>query len=153
MARQEQEPSVEDILASIKKVMAADAARPASPRSAPARPGHKADDAILELTETVEDTPGNAGEPQISAQTGDASLESLIDSEAGQSVQESLAALSTLAAPGRAPQIVRSGETSLEGLVREMLRPMLKSWLDQNLPDLVEELVAKEISRITQKRG
>jgi cell pole-organizing protein PopZ len=40
-------------------------------------------------------------------------------------------------------------EATLEGLVRAMLRPMLKDWLDANLPDLVESLVAKEIARIT----
>ena len=38
---------------------------------------------------------------------------------------------------------------TLEGLVREMLRPMLKQWLDANLPELVEGMVAKEIARIT----
>ena len=40
-----------------------------------------------------------------------------------------------------APQIVRSGETSLEGLVRDLLRPELAKWLDSNLPPLVERLV------------
>jgi uncharacterized protein len=40
-------------------------------------------------------------------------------------------------------------ENTLEGLVREMLRPMLKDWLDSHLPDLVEQMVAREISRIS----
>ena len=53
----------------------------------------------------------------------------------------------------RQPQIVRSGETSLEGLVREMLRPMLAEWLDANLPGMVEDLVKAEISRIAGKRS
>jgi uncharacterized protein len=38
---------------------------------------------------------------------------------------------------------------TLEGLVREMLRPMLKEWLDANLPQLVETMVKREIDRIT----
>ena len=50
------------------------------------------------------------------------------------------------------PQIVREGETSLEGLVRDMLRPMLSQWLDDNLPAMVEELVKAEISRIAGKK-
>jgi len=58
-----------------------------------------------------------------------------------------------LSQPGREPQIVRSGETSLEGLTREMLRPMLAQWLDDNLPAMVEELVKAEISRIAGKRS
>jgi cell pole-organizing protein PopZ len=37
---------------------------------------------------------------------------------------------------------------TLEDLVREMLRPMLRSWLDNNLPTLVERLVLVEIERI-----
>ena len=68
-------------------------------------------------------------------------------------MRESLTALAMLAEPGARPQIVRSGETSLEGLVREMLRPMLAEWLDKNLPGMVDQLVAAEISRIVGKRG
>lgn len=40
---------------------------------------------------------------------------------------------------------------TLEGLVREMLRPMLSDWLDHNLPHLVEQMVAREIAKITKQ--
>ncbi len=36
------------------------------------------------------------------------------------------------------------------GLTREMLRPMLKTWLDDNLPDIVERLVSAEIERVAR---
>jgi cell pole-organizing protein PopZ len=68
-------------------------------------------------------------------------------------MRESLAALAMLAEPGAQPQIVRSGETSLEGLVRDMLRPMLAEWIDRNLPAMVERLVKAEIARIAGKKG
>ena len=42
-----------------------------------------------------------------------------------------------------------NGGDTLEGMVREMLRPMLKDWLDARLPEMVEGLVAKEIARIS----
>lgn len=42
-------------------------------------------------------------------------------------------------------------ENTLDGLVREMLRPMLKEWLDANLPTVVERMVAKEIARLTNR--
>jgi cell pole-organizing protein PopZ len=58
-----------------------------------------------------------------------------------------------IAEPGVPPQIVRSGETSLEGLTRDLLRPMLAQWLDQHLPAMVERMVKAEISRIAGKRG
>jgi cell pole-organizing protein PopZ len=42
---------------------------------------------------------------------------------------------------------------TLEDLVREMLRPMLKSWLDDNLPSMVERIVRAEIERVSRGRG
>lgn len=68
-------------------------------------------------------------------------------------MRESLAALAMLSEPGVPPQIVRSGETSLESLTRELLRPALAEWLDKNLPPMVERLVAAEIARIVGKKG
>ena len=47
--------------------------------------------------------------------------------------------------------LVQNGPT-LEDLVREMLRPMLKTWLDNNLPSLVERLVRAEIERVSRGR-
>ncbi|MBD8679549.1 DUF2497 domain-containing protein [Sphingomonas sp. CFBP 13720] len=41
------------------------------------------------------------------------------------------------------------GGDTLEGLVREMLRPMLRDWLDAKLPGMVETMVAREIARIS----
>jgi cell pole-organizing protein PopZ len=43
---------------------------------------------------------------------------------------------------------VRSGGPTVEDIVREELRPLLKSWLDANLPSLVERLVRAEIERV-----
>ena len=48
--------------------------------------------------------------------------------------------------------LVQSSRT-LEDLVREMLKPMLKAWLDDNLPNLVERLVRAEIERVSRGRG
>jgi uncharacterized protein len=48
--------------------------------------------------------------------------------------------------------LVQNGRT-LEDLVREMLRPMLKTWLDDNLPSMVERLVRAEIERVSRGRG
>lgn len=43
------------------------------------------------------------------------------------------------------------GSITLEDVVKEMLRPMMKSWLDENLPPLVERLVQKEIQKISSR--
>ncbi|MFZ3359425.1 MAG: DUF2497 domain-containing protein, partial [Xanthobacteraceae bacterium] len=47
--------------------------------------------------------------------------------------------------------LVQNART-LEDLVREMLRPMLKTWLDDNLPGIVERLVRTEIERVSRGR-
>ena len=52
-----------------------------------------------------------------------------------------------------AQTVLIQNATTLEDLVREMLRPMLKSWLDDNLPGLVERIVRAEIERVARGRG
>ncbi len=46
-------------------------------------------------------------------------------------------------------EVYRGGPT-LEDMVREELRPMVKAWLDENLPPMVERLVRVEIERVTR---
>jgi len=146
--RQNGEPSVEEILESIKKVIARDSREGAveARRRLESERDEREDEEVLELgaeAELVEDEAEDAGEAESP----------LVAVEIRESMKESLAALAMLAEPGAQPQIVRSGETSLEGLVREMLRPMLAEWLDKNLPGMVERLVAAEIARIAGKKG
>ena len=128
---------MDEILSSIKRIIADDdRLRPAAKRPARAPAPQDADeDEILELTEA----------------SADHSEEVLLDDNKAQSLRHSFSALQTLSEPGVAPQIVRSGETSLEGMVRDILRPMLKDWLDANLPSIVEAMVDREINRITKK--
>ena len=163
--RQAGEPTVDEILASIKKVMERDnrdaalAERVRRETRGIAQPPEPADgdeaDEVLDLgavgselyVEDIED-----------AQDGDdfdgdpAAREGLTNENAADAMRQSLAALAILSEPSAPPQIVRSGETSLEGLVREMLRPMMAQWLDAHLPDIVERLVKAEISRIAGKK-
>ena len=149
--RQTGEPTVEEILESIKKVIARD-----NRASAAGEPLHREnegsdeadmlpeDDCEDDVLDLVEDAAIDEDAP---AQTP------LLTENAQTSMRESLAALALLSEPRALPQIVRSGETSLEGLTRELLRPALADWLDKNLPPLVERMVAAEIARIVGKRG
>jgi len=154
--RQAGEPTVEEILESIKKVIARDnragAAEERRFREVEGVPlaQSEADDAddVFDLIESAQlpDDEDEADEP--------AAVETpMVNETARVSMRESLAALAMLAEPGVAPQIVRSGETSLESLTRELLRPALADWLDKNLPPMVERLVAAEIARIVGKKG
>lgn len=51
-----------------------------------------------------------------------------------------------------ASTVLTNNARTLEDLVKEMLRPMLKSWLDDNLPGLVERIVKAEIERVSRGR-
>ena len=128
------EPSMEDILASIKKVIAEDKElRSALPDSAlaaaeAAGPADDEDEDVLEL-----DHPISAGPP----------AQPLLDEEAashGRQAFEQLQSVAAAAPPAANP---------LEDMVREMLRPLLKQWLDEHLPAMIDEHVKREISRIT----
>lgn len=150
------EPSVEEILESIKKVIARDNRAGAAEErrvresrgvtDALDRDAESGDD-VLELAESAE--LADSGEGQAD---GDGAWP-LIAENTRSSISDSLAALAMLAEPGVPPQIVRSGETSLEGMARELLRPALTEWLEKNLPALVERMVASEIARIVGKKG
>ena len=130
------EPSMEDILASIKKVIAEEkelrtSGEPVdSVEDEPLPEENAAEDDVLELDQVAQ--PMDLGPP-------------LVDEElAGQSRQK-LEALQTVAATvPPAP-----ATNPLEDIIREMLRPMLKQWLDDHLPQMVDEHVKREISRIT----
>lgn len=137
MADGRNEPSMDEILSSIKRIIADDDRnRPATKRGTKAAMPDNVQEEVLELTEADE----NLGSDEI-----------LLDDNKAQSLRHSFSALQTLSEPGVAPQIVRSGETSLEGMTRDLLRPMLKNWLDTHLPPIVEAMVEREIMRITKK--
>ncbi len=59
---------------------------------------------------------------------------------------------STSAFNALAQTVLSQNARTLEDLVREMLRPMLKSWLDDNLPGMVERMVRAEIERVSRGR-
>ena len=151
--RQEGEPSVEEILESIKRVIARDNRETAQIER---RQRESAGLGVETLVERAEESADrevfDLGE---AVELGDASEDgpSLTTERTAGAMRESLAALAMLAEPGAQPQIVRSGETSLEGLVRDMLRPMLAQWLETNLPAIVDRMVQAEIARIAGKKG
>jgi cell pole-organizing protein PopZ len=165
--RQEGEASVEEILESIKKVIARDnrataldtrkrrEADDVDSRPEPAD-ADEADEildlAVADFIEQAPDFTASDLSDDVDDDCEDADAP-LVTHSARESMRENLAALAMLAEPGVPPQIVRSGETSLEGLTRELLRPMLSEWLDRNLPAMVERMVKDEISRIAGKRG
>lgn len=191
MGDMSKEPSMEEILSSIKRIIAEEgeeAVRGAAPRpprrgsaGAPAfagddmigelPPGDISPEAeeVLELTDEIapeEAIPPIAGPaPEKAAARTKAAIrpaaapaarpaepiiappvapETILSVESEVAARHSLSALSSMVV-----KPAEGGDNTLEALVRSMLRPMLKEWLDAQLPEMVEAMVAKEIARIT----
>ncbi|HEX8484239.1 DUF2497 domain-containing protein [Sphingomonas sp.] len=158
------EPSMEEILSSIKRIIAEEGEgipqRTRRPQRASVTPiGQDAQvdsGEVLELSEPLPaarrpaDRPtaerASAAAPQPAPPAVETTApEPIVSQQAAAASRGSLEALSRV--------IVRpdgaTADNTLEALVREMLRPMLRDWLDARLPTMVEAMVAREIERIT----
>lgn len=133
---------MEEILASIKRVIAEDN------RSASMRPSRRRGDPDMGAETDSEDADDEDVLELDDPLTADGS-EELVSRNAAAASRQALAALAAVHEQGDTLPNVAHGP--LEAVVRDMLRPMLKVWLDQHLPELVEELVTREIARITGK--
>ena len=192
-----QEPSMEEILASIRRIIADDDASKVAPRPEPparaaapprpepspppiAEPAHPPAAAsleeqaadILDLTESMaapmpapspmpdpvpqfrkidghsdvsfDDAEPKPAMPEVAEAPRGGMREQLLSNTTSAAVNS---AFNTLA-----QTVLVQNARTLEDLVREMLRPMLKSWLDDNLPGMVERLVRAEIERVSRGR-
>jgi uncharacterized protein len=193
-----QEPTMEEILASIRRIISeddapaetppsAEAAAPQAepepapqpepfPQAAPADEAPVAEEDVLELTEAYEPPvaeslgdldisssepfPAAAAEPAAApaptprpdvAPTPD--YDPLVGDTAAASAASAFADFaSTLRKPEPMDVVTGTGPT-VDELARALLRPMLKEWLDANLPGIVEAQVRKEVERIARTAG
>ena len=142
-----QEPSMEEILASIRKVISEDdeEGTEAEEKIAEAEPKPVfEEDDTLELTEEFE--PDLAEEIALVDEVlNDEGLVSAVTTEAGAS------AFAQLAGANDPNLMLGRADRTLESLVREVMRPLLSSWLEANLPNVVERLVQAEIQKMSDK--
>lgn len=146
------EPSMEDILSSIKRIIAEEgegtvSGRPRRTSRPPAVEPAVRPDEVLELSDPV------PAEPELEpAATPPATEHPPVPAEpilSHMTAEATRAPLEQLSRMIVKPEI--AGSDTLEGMVRDMLRPMLREWLDANLPRMVEEMVQREITRITSR--
>jgi cell pole-organizing protein PopZ len=189
-----QEPSMEEILASIRRIIADDdagkapakappepaAAKPAAApppaeagrddmdamladlEESPAQEAPEPPEEVFELTEAMAAPPPEPAQPSFRRIEPDqdvvfgeptpgappppprapAPIEPLLSNAASAAVHSAFGSL--------AHSVLAQNPRTLEDLVKEMLRPMLKSWLDDNLPVMVERLVRAEIERVSR---
>lgn len=180
-----QEPSMEEILASIRKIIAddsetkpVDSAAP-QPAAAPTpvpetKASHPSDD-VIELTQVVQEDGSIVDVKDMKAETKPEIVEMapppvmvapvvsptpakpLISDTTVTTSASSLNALATtveierLSSTPQGGSLLGNGNRTLEDMVIELMRPLLKDWLEKNLPAVVERLVQKEIERISRK--
>jgi hypothetical protein len=149
------DPSMEDILASIRRILSEDEG-PAGVGGKPPEPlPHRGgtDDGVLVLDPTMMvSDPAHEAQPLPDSQVlatpavSEPAPSTLVAPEAAAAAATSVGGLvRTLTERGTQ---VRSDGPTIEDIVREELRPLLKSWLDANLPTVVERLVRAEIERV-----
>lgn len=149
------DPSMADILASIRRILSEDEeAQPATPARPAAAP---ADDDPFPLTPemivTPPEPPGAAPAPPMAGWPAAAQTPpegALVAPAVAAAAAAALGSLTRGAAPERATRLSAGGPT-LEDLVRDEIRPLLKEWLDANLPALVERVVRSEIERVVNR--
>jgi cell pole-organizing protein PopZ len=196
MSDTNQEPTMEEILASIRRIISEDDAPQAEGGSAgepvaeaaaePDRPAepNTADDEVLDLTDRVEQPaeaapmetvgdldvfpreepafapapepeysppPPAAAEPPAPAPAAAPSWTASSDDEGLVSRSSAETAAASFASLSQSLMMPQEGR-SLEDIVREMMKPMLKDWLDQNLPAIVQRTVQEEVERIARAR-
>ena len=172
-----QEPTMEEILASIRRIISEDDA-PAAPAEAPAavhepepvlahepepepmhvappepepEPVHMLDDDVLELTDRL-DPVESLGDLDMMpvAHTPEPPVSSFRE-ETIVSPPAATTAASAFGALHRQVLMPAEGR-SLEDVTRELLRPMLQAWLDAHLPSIVQSAVEAEVDRISRQR-
>ncbi len=158
---------MEEILASIRRIIADDQALPRPARTVAAEPNplevhrpavtpvklahptkvpepeppdYEDSEEVLDLAEHGDRLPERAGEDSAH----DLGQEQLISAAASASVSSAFETLAT--------SMILQNTDMIETAVRDLLRPMLKGWLDDNLPTIVERLVRAEIERVARGR-
>jgi len=151
------EPSMEEILASIRRIISEEEQAPAEPvldltehaqpaaSAAPVAVAEPEDDIVFEAVEAIEEAPPPRPAPRAPVlEAATVTPETIISPPTASAAAGAMARLAGTLRVADTP-----GQT-VEGVVRELLKPMLKEWLDRNLPAIVEARVEAELERIAR---
>jgi len=160
-AQSGEEPSMEEILASIRKIIADD--------NMPETEAAKEVEDVIDLTQMMQDdgsvvdltSPSSDAPQDYSISSAPQALvepvEPLVSEPTVEAAASSIASLTNtleierLSLGPQTATFMGNGARTLEDMVLELMRPMLKDWLDKNLPATVERLVQKEVERISRR--
>ena len=142
------DPSMEDILASIRRILSDDETKPDESHPIPAVPAAEpADDDVLMLDSSMLVHQEHAVTEQPPPLAPEPIVPTLVAPEAAAAAASSVESLMRTLHTEQSMRVTSRGPT-IEDIVRQEIRPLLKAWLDVNLPPLVERLVRTEIERV-----
>lgn len=102
------------------------------------------DDVVFAEVHDDEEEPSIVADLEAESEMAEPLPEALLSEDTGESVASSFGALENL--------VMSTQSRTIEDLLQSILRPMLREWLDGNLPPLVERLVREEIERVSRGR-
>ena len=156
------EPSMEEILASIRRIISDDKEEPPSPPEEPLELTQELQDdgSVVDLAEPEpEPEPEPPPPPPPPPPVVEPVIEPTPPLVSEHVATEAASSLHTLANTVEIEELssaprnsyIGNGARTLEDMVLELMRPLLRQWLDQNLPPIVDRLVQKEIERISRR--
>lgn len=150
---EQKEPSMEEILSSIRRILSNEETAETKGSSEVPMPEMMEPSELEDIEAPLELTPAmmieNPNENEDDMQTKEISQnDTLLSDEAEARSTQSLSELAQVISEEKETP---ASETSLEGLVKSILTPYLKEWLDMHLPSVIERVVQKEVRRLIDK--
>lgn len=170
----DQEPSIEEILESIRQIISDDGTPQTSPPAAapkpvaPEKPAPTAkpmEEAVLDLVEKADPMPAAIPEQPIAVQPSPAPAQtletpmdenipdsgSLMSRQTADTAADALSKVLTTDIAVEKDDVSRVGKVTLEEITLTLMKPMIKAWLDNNLPGIVEKAVQKEVEKLSRR--
>lgn len=147
------DPTMDDVLASIRRILSEEGHPQAPAGPAPAPADAPEDTLVLNSAMMVPEKPAEkpAEHPAVApAPTPTGAAPALVKPEAAAAAATSIGGLLRTLSADRALKLQQGGPT-IEDIVREELRRLLKDWLDAHLAETVERLVRVEIQRVVDR--
>lgn len=160
MENAQPEPSMEEILASIRRIISEDEEEGASESAKPKGPVRPAFGERSEKRPAAEQKPSPPAEddgakPHLETEDVEMIKRNVAEAVQDEAILDETSAEAASAAFNSLSESVRVSDApgkTLEDIVVEMLRPMIKDWLNANLPAIVEEKVEEEVQRVARRR-
>ena len=149
MMQEQAEPSMDEILASIRQIISGDNQEAEKPAI------KMAEEDVIELVDPIPEADNDFSPVKDELQSQPDQSESLVSasvfSETTQAFDELTAFAQSLPNEPIVKESQPSREQTVDALIKEMLKPLLREWLDANLPKVVRQVVKEQVDKVIQE--